>query len=190
MIRLNAVWDFIKAVNFVLRHGTDIVLRDSVTTLYTKGVFKELSLQLLKSTTHDHDEVPVSLIFADMDGLKKVNDQFGHLNGNHLLYSSAIIFLDELRESDIVGRYGGDEFIVLLPKTDLSGAEAVVNKIHIALEKSAIQWSFGISSKKIPSRSSLKGFARHQLIAEREKLFSDLILEADKLMYLNKKSLR
>jgi len=190
MIRSSAIWNFIKAVNFVLQYGTDMVLRDSVTTLYTKGVFKELSLQLLKSIAHDHDEMPVSLIFADMDGLKKANDQFGHLNGNHLLYSSAIIFLNELRESDIIGRYGGDEFIVLLPSTDLSGAEVVVNKIRTALEKSAIKWSFGISTKKIPSRLSFKGLTRHQLITEREKFLNDLILEADNLMYLDKKSLR
>ncbi len=125
---LDPVWNFIKAVNFVLKHGTDMVLRDNVTKLYTKGVFKELSLQLLKSIAHDHEKVPVSLIFADMNDLKKVNDTFSHLEGNRLLYNSAAIFLDELRESDIVGRYGGDEFIALLPKTDLSGAEAVVKK--------------------------------------------------------------
>ena len=186
---LDPVWNFIKAVNFVLQHGTEMVLRDNVTKLYTKGVFKELSLQLLKSIAHDHDEVPVSLIFADMNDLKKVNDALGHLEGNRLLYNSAVIFLDELRESDIVGRYGGDEFIALLPKTNLSGAKAVARKIRIALEKNAIKWSFGVYTKKIPSRLSLKGLARHQLIAEREKFLNDLILEADKLMYLNKKSL-
>ena len=175
---------FIKAVAFVLKNGSDTILRDSVTTLYNKGAFRELALQELKSVTRNSGLA--SLIMADMNDLKKANDCFGHLEEDRLLRVSARIFLDILRESDIVGRYGGDEFIVLLPGTNLIGAEEVIKKLRAALAEKSIEWSFGVVEAVLPSKEDLMGLSRSQLHKKWEVFLEDLIAEADKLLYKDK----
>jgi len=130
---ISYVRSFFEAVLFVLKNGPEMVSRDRVTTLYSRGMFEEMASQLLKSATRS--SAPMSLIIADMDDLKKINDSIGHPEGDRLLRISAEIFIDSLRESDIIGRYGGDEFIALLPGTNLVGAEEVVKKLRSALEK-------------------------------------------------------
>jgi len=155
-----------------------------VTTLYNKGAFRELALQELKSVTRNSGLA--SLIMADMNDLKKANDCFGHLEEDRLLRVSARIFLDILRESDIVGRYGGDEFIVLLPGTNLIGAEEVIKKLRAALAEKSIEWSFGVVEAVLPSKEDLMGLSRSQLHKKWEVFLEDLIAEADKLLYKDK----
>ncbi len=63
-----------------------------------------------------------SLVIFDIDHFKQVNDRDGHLHGDHVLQELARLFDERVRETDIVGRYGGEEFIVIMPHTDLTGA--------------------------------------------------------------------
>ncbi|MGH4051771.1 MAG: diguanylate cyclase [Clostridium sp.] len=71
-----------------------------------------------------------SLIMYDLDYFKMVNDKFGHRTGDYVLKRVCQVVMDNLRETDIVGRYGGEEFIVILPDTDISGAELVAEKLR------------------------------------------------------------
>jgi len=183
---ISYVRSFFEAVLFVLKNGPEMVSRDRVTTLYSRGMFEEMASQLLKSATRS--SAPMSLIIADMDDLKKINDSIGHPEGDRLLRISAEIFIDSLRESDIIGRYGGDEFIALLPGTNLVGAEEVVKKLRSALEKNSIKWSFGVAELILSDNTELAGLSKGQLHKKWESVLADLIKEADKLLYQDKLS--
>ncbi|MGE3180324.1 MAG: GGDEF domain-containing protein [Phycisphaerae bacterium] len=77
---------------------------------------------------------PLSMIALDMDGLKKINDQFGHLSGDEVLKHAAACMSAQLRGFDIAARVGGDEFLILLPATDGDGAEQVAARVLRQLE--------------------------------------------------------
>jgi diguanylate cyclase (GGDEF)-like protein len=80
-------------------------------------------------------EAPLSFILLDIDHFKRVNDQFGHLYGDQALHALAHCVEHTIRESDMLFRYGGEEFLVLLSGTCLEGAELLAERIRTAVEK-------------------------------------------------------
>jgi diguanylate cyclase (GGDEF)-like protein len=72
---------------------------------------------------------PLSVLFIDLDGFKEVNDTEGHQAGNRVLVATAGSLMERARQTDFVGRYGGDEFIVVLPETDAEGAEVLAGSL-------------------------------------------------------------
>lgn len=89
-------------------------LTDELTGLYNRRGFFLLAEQQLKIARRtDH---PYCLVFADLDGLKKINDSFGHEVGDRAIVEAAGILTQTFREADIIARLGGDEFVVLIPK--------------------------------------------------------------------------
>jgi diguanylate cyclase (GGDEF)-like protein len=74
-------------------------------------------------------ERPLSCLFLDLDGFKEVNDTHGHQAGNAVLVATARRLIERTRQTDIVGRYGGDEFVVVLPETDAEGADALAGTL-------------------------------------------------------------
>lgn len=84
----------------------------------------------------------LSLIMIDVDHFKPFNDQFGHLKGNELLKHIAGICKEQVRGVDVVSRYGGEEFAILLPNTGPAAAEEVAERIRVAVETS----DFGVTS--------------------------------------------
>jgi diguanylate cyclase (GGDEF)-like protein len=120
------------------------------------------------------------LLFIDIDFFKTVNDRYGHVYGSQLLIDMASILRRELRGSDLIYRYGGDEFIVLLPQTSID----VAKKIAVRLSEAVKNHEFTVQEQ--PYRLSLSvGLADFPLDAATAK---DLIDFADKMMYLSKKS--
>jgi diguanylate cyclase (GGDEF)-like protein len=77
---------------------------------------------------------PLTLIYIDLDGLKKINDRFGHMFGDEILRGSARSMEAVLRTTDLLARVGGDEFAVLLPETNLQGAAYVTDKLRKAIK--------------------------------------------------------
>ncbi|MCR4275588.1 MAG: GGDEF domain-containing protein [Candidatus Wolfebacteria bacterium] len=123
-----------------------------------------------------------SIIFIDLDNLKKLNDRYGHKAGDKYIKISADIFKKTLRDIDIVGRWGGDEFVVGLIDTDINEAEAVAKKIKTALSRAKLKGMPGIK----PSASFGVIAAKNQegkIIADMIKLLE----KSDKAMYLAKK---
>ncbi len=101
---------------------------DAVTNVFTRSFMHEL-LQGEVSRAERNNR-PLSLLMADLDNFKQINDQFGHLMGDYILSQVASILKACVRGSDYIVRYGGDEFLVLLPETDEKGGEVVRHRIQ------------------------------------------------------------
>ena len=125
-----------------------MLYKDMMTGLYNKNFFEE---ELSRLDTKR--QLPISIIMGDVNGLKLINDAFGHQMGDSTLKKAAEIMFSSFREEDIICRVGGDEFIVLLPKTSeetaLKVIERVKNKCEInPLDFLKISISFGVATKE------------------------------------------
>jgi len=121
---------------------------DALTGLYNRRYFEE---ELLRLDTAR--QLPISLILGDVNGLKLTNDVFGHQEGDKLLKTASDIIKDVCRTEDIVARWGGDEFVILLPQTSYKRAEEICQKIksRCANNKSSVidlSISLGYSTKE------------------------------------------
>ncbi len=105
--------------------------RDGPTGLWNQVYFKQRMIQEI-SEARRHSR-PLSLVVCDIDRFKKLNDKFGHQFGNHVLEKIAQT-LSSGRTSDIACRYGGDEFVLILPSTNIQQGYEVVERIRIAIE--------------------------------------------------------
>ncbi len=103
---------------------------DKLTGLYNRRFYEEIIKNL-----DTKENLPISIIMGDVNGLKLANDGFGHDAGDRLLRKIADILKSEARKNDIVARVGGDEFIIVLPQTDISETEKIVDRIKIKCNK-------------------------------------------------------
>lgn len=125
-----------------LKHYQDFLkqmaVMDGLTKLYNHSFIHErLSEEISNSKRH---RLELSLIMMDLDDFKLVNDTYGHKLGDCVLSKVSSTIMDLIREEDIAGRYGGEEFIVILPNTDHSAAYKVAEKIRQAVKK--LTWDF------------------------------------------------
>ena len=121
---------------------------------------------------------PVSLMMIDIDHFKRINDRYGHPVGDQVLIGLVNLIRNSIRTIDILGRYGGEEFILLLPETDISGAIVVAEKLRRAVERSGIATSQGF----IPITISA-GVSCVDHVKDRKYSTDGLISEADEALY-------
>lgn len=122
---------------------------------------------------------PLSLMLMDLDHFKEVNDKHGHLAGDAVLVTSASRILQSLRKSDFAGRYGGEEFCVVLPETGLDGAAGLAERLRRSLEETRHTLSDGTGLKVTCSIGVAEASCRD---------VEDLIAVADAALYLAKRS--
>jgi len=106
---------------------------DHLTGLYNRRFFEE---ELKRLDTKRN--LPIAILMADVDNLKKMNDTLGHEAGDQLIQKVADVLSDELRGDDIISRIGGDEFVVLLPKTDAYTAETLTIRLNEVFKRSSV----------------------------------------------------
>jgi len=123
----------------------------------------------------------LSLIMLDLDGFKEINDRFGHQAGNAALKHVAGLLRTCLRETDVVGRYGGDEFMVLLPETPKHLAEGLAMTIQTLLSSTPLPWP-GTGPLPLTISLGMASFPRDAQTAE------SLMAEADGAMYVAKRA--
>jgi diguanylate cyclase (GGDEF)-like protein len=121
------------------------------------------------------------LIFADVDGLKKINDQFGHAVGSQVIADAAEILRDSCRQTDVISRWGGDEFLILLGRVTANGPDIITQRLEDKIARVnarsnrpyALSLSLGVVSVDT---------------SEAESSLESLIAEADERMYLKKRN--
>ncbi|MEI8200250.1 MAG: HD domain-containing phosphohydrolase [Eubacteriales bacterium] len=126
---------------------TYLSYHDQLTGLYNRRFYEEEMLRL--DTDRD---LPLSIAMGDVNGLKLINDSFGHMAGDELLKMTAEILKEGCRADDIIARLGGDEFVIILPKTDSIETQRVIERIQKLTQKVKVNdiglsISFGYETK-------------------------------------------
>ncbi len=114
-----------------------LATHDSLTGLYTRHHFFDLAHREYERSRRY--QRPMSIVMLDLDGLKQINDVYGHQCGDRALQVLAQICQSTLRQVDLIGRYGGDEFIILLPETDLLKAMRAAERVRDRANQTVIQ---------------------------------------------------
>jgi len=125
---------------------------DQLTKLYNRKYFDEtIENEMQRSSRY---KTALSMVIADIDFFKKVNDTYGHIAGDNILEEFASIIKDNIRSTDMAFRYGGEEFVILLPNTTAQEAKQLTKKLrkivnsHSFKEPKSITCSYGISEYK------------------------------------------
>ena len=105
-------------------------LRDPLTNLYNRNGFSEKTKHLFNELRHGQ----VYLVMSDIDNFKNINDTWGHIVGDEILCAIADIYRSNIREGDVVGRFGGEEFIILLRSADEKSSIALVERLRKKIE--------------------------------------------------------
>jgi diguanylate cyclase (GGDEF)-like protein len=143
---------------------------DQLTGVYNRRFFEE-EIKRLDSQRN----LPISIVMIDVNGLKLINDAFGHKKGDDVLIKIAQAIKDSCREGEIVARYGGDEFVMLLPKTSMEAAKHIVERIKEKSDKKNkeepiyLSFAAGIATKTDPAQDIF-----------------DILKQADDIMYEQK----
>jgi two-component system cell cycle response regulator len=127
----------------------DLATVDSLTGTYVRGFVIQQLQHSIKRTQRHND--PLSVLMVDLDQFKQINDTYGHQVGDRALKLVGDLLREAVRETDVVGRYGGDEFIIILPGTPAAGALIVANRIMQRVANSSLEES-GVS---VPVKLSL-----------------------------------
>ena len=167
-------------------------MHDSLTGIYNRGYFEEEMARIERGRCF-----PVSILMADLDGLKKINDTLGHANGDSLIRDAANILRQAVRPSDVVARLGGDEFALILPGTDDLSVAGVVERIRVieaefnrGSRAYQVSFSIGVATsgqgahlsgtlKIADERMYLEKFARKKVIRSKERITKASIADID-----------
>lgn len=151
---------------------------DVLTGVYNRRKGVELIREQMDLTVTLGDTMLI--LFIDIDNLKMVNDTFGHVEGDILLTSVAMIIRDSLARKDIICRYGGDEFLVALPGASMKNMQGIKTRLETAIS------NHNAHSFKSYAINISVGFSEYN--SKKSRNIEELIQEADENMYISKKS--
>ena len=144
---------FFKSVWLVWTYGAEVLFRDPLTQLYNRILLKELGeREISRAERYGHS---LCCLFIDLDKLKEINDKGGHQAGDKALKKVAEVLKKNCREVDLIFRYGGDEFLILMPETTESGAEHFFKRVSKELNESSLSVSMGVSIPFLGRNSTL-----------------------------------
>jgi diguanylate cyclase (GGDEF)-like protein len=158
-------------------HMRDLATYDALTGLLSRHAIFEKAQALVDVALRS--EAPLGVLFLDMDHFKDVNDTYGHETGDRVLQETALLIEAVKRKSDLAGRLGGEEFLVVLPETDASGAERMAEKLRLAVGEQRFRTEGSSFSVTVSIGASiLEPWGPEDLDA--------LITRADTAMYVSK----
>jgi len=153
--------------------------QDSLIEISNRRAFVREMMRMISYS--DRYGINSSLIFLDMNDLKVINDTYGHKAGDRALVHVAKIMIGDLRDSDIIGRLGGDEFGIILPKASEENADAKAQQILTSLDKNPLI----LNGKKVPLKIAYGIYPLHSELNPNQALD-----HADKKMYSHKQSMK
>ncbi len=155
----------------------ELTIRDSLTGLFNRSHFFELAqAEFDRADRYMND---LSVIMIDVDHFKHINDHYGHLSGDLVLEMVARLARESLRNIDIIGRYGGDEFVALLPQTTIKGAFQAAERLRVRVAETPI-----MAQDQIINLTVSLGVALYDVqCATLEQLFD----RADQMLYQSKR---
>ncbi len=155
-----------------------LAVTDELTGLYNRRYFfKRLEEEFVRSARYNKQ---LSVVMMDIDYFKRVNDRYGHLAGDILLHDVSTILQDNARSSDILARFGGEEFIILLPETSLLGAKKLAEKLRNIIANTPFKTDIG-NNISITSSFGCSSSMLHKGTAAVNA--NKLIRKADKALY-------
>jgi diguanylate cyclase (GGDEF)-like protein len=146
---------------------------DQMTGIYNRGSFFSNAMALV--SLYARKERSISLLLIDLDHFKIINDKYGHQAGDIVLKEFAQTIKGQLRNYDLFGRYGGEEFIILLPDTDLDTAHEIAERLRDKTEHSTAD-----IDKGIPYTISIGGIS---IVPDQETTIEMLLGLTDKALY-------
>ena len=149
---------------------------DGLTQLYNRRYWEESVFR--EYERHKRSGSPLSLIMIDIDHFKQVNDEYGHVAGDQMIREISDLFAEAVRQSDVVGRYGGEEFGLLLPDTGIKGALRFAERLRLAVQTLTVK-PYGFHC------TISLGVAE---VDSAIKQYRQLIEHADKALYVAKRS--
>ncbi len=165
---------------------------DTLTGVYTRRFFEQALQREIRLA--QRNGVPVSLLMIDLDDMKQINDIGGHLCGDAALEAAGTLLRQSTRATDVVGRFGGDEFAVILPGADASGARIVAQRVRDAFAELSVPAPNGpmpvrasVGSACLSPEEDLAGPAAGGAVEER---MSRLIRCADESLYRRKRAIK
>jgi len=174
---LSTLLNVVGSVKAIYKYTRDLeyyATRDPLTDLFNQRVFWELSFyEVGRAQRHGYS---FGLLLIDLDNFKLINDNYGHIVGDTYLQRFARQVQNALRDGDILARYGGDEFVVLLPEADVDSVVMVAERIRLAIESLEVT---------TPQQATIRGTASIGLAVfpEHADNAKDLLLFADNMMY-------
>lgn len=152
-----------------------MAITDALTGLYNRRYFQQMFGRELSRAQRYHN--PLSLIMMDIDDFKKFNDTYGHPHGDKVLGIMGDILMAGLRNTDFAFRYGGEEFIILLPETDFSNALQAAERLRALVEHESIGELRGIAPHGITASVGVVSFPRDGETCD------ELLNSVDELLY-------
>lgn len=145
--------------------------------LRREAILEQLDKELERALRYDR---PLAIAMADLDFFKKVNDRYGHLAGDALLRQVSQVVAGALRSTDWIGRYGGEEFLLVLPETDMAGASGVAEKVRSLVQRTPVPVEDGAVARVT---LSIGLASLEDLLGEGKITARDLIAAADRSLY-------
>lgn len=130
------ITDLFEAMNESISLLYDAATHDEKTGLYNNKFFETILDMEIDKAKRGNGQL--SLMMLDIDFFKKINDKYGHMKADVFLERLAKILVESIRKYDIAARFGGEEFIVLLPGTSLNKAEKLANRIRLIIEEDGV----------------------------------------------------
>lgn len=162
------------------RRIAEMAIRDPLTELYNRRHFFERGREEFADCARNGDEV--AFVFLDLDGFKKINDKWGHRFGDAVLRDFSALLRLGIRPLDLCCRYGGEEFVIFLPRTGREGAATVAERMLEAVRGSKfpeqLDFSYTVSA----------GVAHGRPVTADEEAFMDLLAKSDEAMYRAKRA--
>lgn len=136
--RMEALENDSQRLRGVIERQRQDSLKDTLTGLPNRQCYEEQgSKEIARVRRHGHD---LSLVVADIDHFKSINDQYGHLAGDRVLKLVSQAMVNRLRTSDLIARYGGEEFVILMPDTKVGDAVLATDQLRAAIEKTKFHY--------------------------------------------------